>query len=236
MNWDASNFGINLYQRGSIKYKLGDSSFTKIGKPNHIMCSFYSIIPEGGWWVYGDGSGLLLGAIGLSKGSGARDLHASLFEIGAGWSFNNKRPIKFGRFAEMKIVMGVALGSRYFNTIKNRSYSVGVGIFPIEIGSMINIKDRILVLAKFGLQPLYDGKPRGGRFFYDIRNTVKLTDRFGLSLTFIKNTYNYEYEIEVSGPNGMPIKTEFSETFRFFTTQFGIVFISGEGKSKKRRD
>jgi hypothetical protein len=236
MDWDVSHYGINLYQRGSVKYNLGDSSYSKIGKPNHLMCSFYGINPDAGWWLYGDASGFLLGAIGLSKGSVAKDLHYSLYELGAGWSFNNKRPIKLGGFAELKIVMGLALGGRYFRTINQGSYLSEMGIFPLEFGSMINIKERVLVLAKFGLQPLYDGKPKGGRFYYDIRSSMKLGRRFGLSLTLMRNTYRYSYDVQVSGPNGTSVTQKFKETYRFFTTQFGIVFITGEGGGKKSRD
>lgn len=178
-SWDISHYGINLFQTGNIKYTAGDSSMNKIGKTTHAMCSFYGILPDDGWWVYGDGSGLLLAAIGLSKNTSPKNFHASLYEFGAGWSFNNKRPIRLGDFAEMKIVMGVALGARYFRTIKNMPNSIGVGIFPLEFGSMINIKDRITVLAKFGFQPLYNGNTIGGRLFYDIRSTLKLGNRFG---------------------------------------------------------
>ncbi|MCC6372135.1 MAG: hypothetical protein IT236_14115 [Bacteroidia bacterium] len=224
MDWDATHFGINLFQTGNVKYRLGDSSYSKIGKVIHPMASFYGILPEDGWWIYGDASGFLLIAAALSGGQ-SKNFHASLYEMGAGWSFNNKRPIKLGSFAELKIVMGLGLGSRAFRTIKTAPNAVAVGIYPLEVGSMINIKDRILVLAKFGLQPLV-GKEKGGRFFYDIRSTAKLGHRFGLSLTFVRNTYNYQYDKQVAGPNGVSVPKEFREAYRFFNTQFGITFIT----------
>ena len=239
MNWDVSHYGINLFQTGNVKYKLGDSSFAKIGNVSHIMSSFYGILPDDGWWIYADASGFLLAAAFLS-GADTKNYHASLYEMGVGWSFNNRHPIKIGSVAELKIVMGLGLGGRYFRTINTAPNSVELGIFPVELGSLINIRDRITVLAKFGLQPIYDGKPKGGRFFYDIRSTMKLGRRFGLSLAFVRNTYRYSYDKFVSGPNGVSVPVEFKETYRFFNTQFGITFISSNGggssSGKKSRD
>lgn len=217
-NWDASHYGINLFQTGNVKYALGDSSFNKIGNTTHPMASFYGILPDDGWWIYGDASGFLLVALALSNKS-IRDYHASLYEFGAGWSFNNKRPIRIGNIAEIKIVMGLALGSRGFRTIKTGASAVGVGIYPIELGSMINIKDRVTVLAKFGLHPFYGGI--GGRVFYDIRSTLKLGNRFGLSCTFVKNRYYYKEGHQVTNNN-----LNVPESFKFFNTQLGITFIT----------
>lgn len=224
--WDVSHYGINLFQTGNIKYAIGDSSMNKIGKTIHPMCSFYGILPDDGWWIYGDGSGLLLAAIGIGANSSPKNYHASLYEFGAGWSFNNNRPIEFGNFAEMKIVMGVALGARYFRTIKNMPNSIGVGIFPLEFGAMVNIKDRIAVLAKFGFQPLYNGEVIGGRIFYDVRTTLKLGERFGLSCTFIKNRYNYKEGEQVSYNNLQ--NSQEKEIYKFFSTQIGITFIASK--------
>ena len=53
---------------------------------------------------------------------------------------------------------------------------------------------------------------------------MKLGNRFGLSLTFVKNTYRYDYYIDGLGANGVSVPVNFKETYLFFTTQFGIVF------------
>lgn len=223
-NWDEDHHVISLYQTGSsINYQLGDSAYTNIGSPNHIMLRWDWILPEQGFWGYGDGTGLLHIITGLSGEGKANDIYASLAEVGFGVMFNNKRPITIGKVAQIKIGMGLSFGVKGFRTVKSTE-TVGIGSFPLEIASFMQLGNRVFIFPKVGFQPLYNGETLGGRVFFDMKSTVKVFDWLGVNLTLGTDRYNYNGEHKVS-QNNAPLNAELDETFKFSYFQLGVVFI-----------
>jgi hypothetical protein len=220
---DEDIYCFNISNIGKLNYKpLNQPEINERGGLFFCPGRFDWIMPSDGAYAYSEGTGIMSIVLGSPLPT------AGFLEMGYGWMFNNKKASKSTKYVTIQYGMGVGFGFRqyYLESIKKGTL---YGLLWPEFSSIISVGERLEIVPKLILNPIYSGEDWGLRTGSEAMFIYRLMGKFSLTGRVMRETLNFNEKFETD-------KVDFSGKAKSTSLQFGFAITVPSLVSKYKRD